>query len=94
MDIKDSISKKAMISTSDVLIKDLQKVLYDEINKPMDQLNEKVITSISNSILMIKGYRLSEEDVQSGKEKLLARMKQFFNSNEKEIIEGDRERVV
>lgn len=78
-------------NTTDELLTDLKKALDDLINKPVDQWDEKVIMSISSSIVTIKGYRLTEKDIKRGKEKILAGLDKYLNA--KEIRRVDRERI-
>lgn len=78
-------------NTTDELLTDLKKALDDETNKPLDQWDEKVIMSISSSIVTIKGYRLTEKDIKRGKEKILAGLDKYLNA--KEIRRVDRERI-
>lgn len=88
MDI-NNISKTN--SATDKLLTALKKALDDETNKPLDQWDEKVIMSISSSIVTIKGYRLTEKDIKRGKEKILAGLDKYLNA--KEIRRVDRERI-
>ena len=80
-----------MINTTDILLSELYSTLDSETDKPADQWNEKVIISVSKSIVAAKGYKLTEVDIEKGKKRILARIGACLG--EKEIRKVDRERI-